>query len=224
MKTVAIKAQEGTFTLSFPTSELLELFDLPSLEPEELYMDYWPSEEEARNVAEQWMGMDEDEIEEALSQNPEFLDDIKRAIVDAMESGTAANYYRRVKEALEEVLSTFSDYSYEFYSESDNQTYSGVAKGIEPGTIKIDYDTTTFEAHPDLAKIVQNNVSGYGMFDVDADYEGETPENYAKTRFHWLPYHWEIYGDYKPRVDTDRIDDFDDRYFRELLDEIKTGL
>lgn len=214
------------FKLSFPTSELLNLFGLPSLDldPGELYMDYWPDDGEATEVAEQWLDMDEEDIEKALEKNPEFMHDIKRAIVDAMGLGYMGRYYERVKDALEEMLTTFSDYDYEFYSEGGGQTYSGHAQGIIPESIVVGYDTTTFEANSDLARIVQDNVAGYGMFDVDSEYEGETPEEYAKSRFHWLEKHWEIYGDIKPKPDLDRIDEFDDAYFRERLEEIKTGL
>jgi hypothetical protein len=209
------QAEGEPFTLTFKTSELLDMFDLPDLEldPGDIYLpDIFVAE--IRDVAEQY------DIPEELWDDPDIESGIYTAISDGYHLGISGAYYKQVKEALENTLETFSNYPYEYFSEEDFESYSGIAKGIIPGSINIGYDNTTFEAYPDLANIVQDNVAGYGQFDVSEDFEGEEPEEYAKSRFHWLAYYWEIYGDRPPQPDLDRLDDFDDKAFEEYMNDV----
>lgn len=211
-KRIIAESEGKPFTLTFKTDELLEMFDLPDMEldPTDIYFEV--SDDEIRDVAYQY------DISEELLEDPDIESGIYTAISDGYYSGISGNYYREVKAALEQTLETFSDYSYEFFSEEDSKYYTGKAEGIIPRSIDVNYDTTTFEAYPDLAYPVQDCVAGYGMFDVSEDFEGEEPEEYAKSRFHWLAYYWEIYGDYKPKPDLDRLDDFDSKAFEDYME------
>jgi hypothetical protein len=49
---------------------------------------------------------------------------------------------------------------------------------------------------------------------------GETVQSYIKSHLHWLNYYWEIYGNVKPKADTDRVDGFDDDYWYPQVAEV----
>jgi|SRR5581483_4672772 len=217
---------EGNFTLTFDTNKLLELFDLPKVDDlEAITIDYWPSDSDLLNTSKLDVSQDDDGNFIDADENPlpeEVIDDIKRAIMDAVYSGTMGRYHKRIISTLEESLSTFQDYKYEYFPLTDDgeRTATGVAKGIL--NFEVSFDETKIECAPDIVHIINDCINGVGEFYATDDLEGDSVEEFAKSRFHWLNRYWDIYGGGKPQVDTDNIDDFDSEYFRTLLKEIET--
>ena len=218
----------GTSTISFPTKELLELFGLPDLEPEDMYMDIWPDDEELLDTV--YLDISWDEEQESWLDKTgqplkdEVIDEIKRAIVSAVESKTMANYTKRVRGALEEILYTFSNFEYEYDFINEAGSYEGMhdtAIGIT--NITIDYDnTTTITTDNDLVHVINTCITGVGLFNVDEELEGaESFAEYIQSRFHWLKSYWKIFGTRIPKPDLDHIEDFDKKYFKELLKDIE---
>lgn len=223
---LSIKEITGTSTISFPTKELLELFGLPDLEPPD--WDWpWPSDDEligTRFLDISWDDMPElwvDKNEQPLKD--EVIDEIKRAIISAMESKTMANYTKRVQGALEDILYIFSDFEYEYDFINEAGSYEGMhdtATGIT--NITIEYDNTTITTDNDLVHVINTCITGVGMFNVDEELEGaESFAEYIQSRFHWLKSYWEIFGARRPQPDLEHIEDFDGNYFKELLQDIE---
>lgn len=202
----------GTFALTFPINDLLDMFGLSHGDQDEYYMDYYPDRREIVDAADQF-----DIPESALDDNPDIESEIATAMRFALESGTAARWWKQIKAALEECLQTFSDYQYEYFSEEEFKSHSGRARGIVD--YNVDTDPVTIECAPDIVNVIQDCISGEGYFDVSSELEGETPEEYARTRFHWLKYYWSIYGGRKPEPNDRNIEDFDDQYFKEIMEE-----
>lgn len=171
------------------------------------------SDNEIRDAAEQF------DIPEELLENGEIYSGIATALQDGVEHGTQKAYWKAVVHLVEEVLETFSDYRYEHFSEADFKGNAGVAKGIITKSIKVDWDKVSFQAYDDLAFIVQDCIAGYGMFDVDSEFEGETKADYAKSRLHWLEHYWEIYGSRKPHLDDINYD-FDRESFKTYMNDV----
>lgn len=217
----------GVFTLKFPTEKLLEMFGLPTPESfddpsawnfpwrrdedlvDTIYLDVTKNDE-GRLIDRRGKVLDE-----------ETVDEIKAAITDANRSGTLYAIQKRIFSALERILETFSNYryEYEFLTDEGRSLASGVAQGII--SVDIKPDITTIVAQDDIIHIIQYNIAGIGMFYVTEDFEGEPPQQFAKTRFGWLKDHWEIHGERRPEVDLDNVEDFDKQYFVYLLREIE---
>lgn len=223
---LSIKEITGTSTVTFPTKELLELFGLPDLEAP-MDWDYWPSDNELTDTIfldiswddeqELWL----DKTGEPLKD--EVIDEIKRAIVSAIESKTGANYTKRVKSALEDVLYTFSDFEYEYDFINEAGSYEGMhdtATGIT--NVTVDYDNTTITTDNDLVHVINTCITGVGMFNVDEELEdAESFADYIQSRFHWLKSYWEIFGTRMPQPDLEHIEDFDREFFKDLLKDIE---
>ena len=205
------------FTLEFPTSDLLKMFGLPSLdhdlEPPD--WDFNLTDTIDLTVSTDAEGALVDARGKKLT--PETILDIKQAISDAMVSGTAEELNRRILRGLEQVLETFSDYRYEYFymtNEGERST-SGLAKGIL--SVNAKPDVTKLVVADDIVHIIHHCITGYGMFYATDNFEGEKLRNFVKSRFSWLKHHWEIHGDRMPQLDLDRVDEFDRPYFKTLL-------
>jgi len=217
----------GVFTLKFLTDKLLKMFGLPT--PEQFddpsgYEPPWPRDEDLLNTIHLDVVKDEegrltDGRGKVLTED--VIGDIKTAVADASRSGTINRIQGRIFSALKQTLETFSDYRYEYEFLSDE--VGNLASGVATGIISVDVKpgTTTIVAQDDIIHIIQYNITGVGMFNATDDFEGEPPYQFAKTRFSHLRHHWEIHGERAPKVDLDNVDDFDARYFTQLLREIE---
>ena len=225
---LSIRDVTGTSTISFSTKELLDLFGLPDMSPEDMYyMDYWPSDEDLLGTTSLDISWD-DEQEVWLDKTgaplkEEVIDEIKTAIIYAMESQTMANYTKRVQGALEEILDIFANFEYEYDFINETGSYEGMqgtATGIT--NVMIDYDTTTITTDNDLVHVINTCITGVGLFNVDEELEGdEYFADYIQSRFHWLKSYWEIFGTRMPQPDLEHIEDFDGNYFKDLLKDIE---
>jgi len=211
------------FTLEFPTSDLLKMFGLPSLD-HDLEPPDWDFNL-TDNIDLTVSKDEEGDLVDARGKKltPETVLDIKQAISDATVSGTAAEFSRRILHALERVLETFSDYRYEYFYLTDEgeRSTSGVAKGVL--SVDAKFDTTKLVVADDLVHIIHNCLVGYGMFNATDDFEGVNLRDFVKSRFSHLRHHWEIYGDRMPQPDLDRVDEFDRAYFKTLLHLVETN-
>ena len=227
-------------TLVFPTDELAKTFGLPPLEPDDRYysFDWYPSDRDILDASDLDISEyepDEEGGEDSRSARDtdyvdsnnkpipeEVMDDLKMYMSDALRSGIEAKMYQANKEALEDTLLTFSDYPYEYSAMDDERgNYVGMhgrAQGIQH--VDIQYDKTTITTYIDIVNAINDCINGVGEFYATADLEGDTPEDFAKTRFHWLAYYWKIYGGGQPGP-SDVQEDFDDKYFAEMVSELE---
>ena len=218
----------GTVTLTFPTEGLLKNLGLPH----DFEISNWgyypyPTEDELANSILYISKNDEGELVDYDDKviPEDAVEELKQATMDATQMGTEGAYVKRVYGALEDALDTFSGYRYEYPFMPDREDALGVehatgtAKGIE--SVEVSYDTTTIVANLDLVHAINDCIAGVGMFEAQQDLEGEEFDEFIKSRFHHLKNYWEIYGERKPKVDTDNVEDFDDAFFRERAGEIE---
>jgi hypothetical protein len=232
------KLPNKTITLVFDSNALAKTFGLPELEPDLDFDSGWyPSDSDVADTSDLDISQydhDDEEEGDLSSRDSDYvdangtpipeavMDDLKMALSEGLRSGTEARVYEANRDALENALMTFSDYQYEYDAmddRSDNYVgMSGLAKGVQ--SVDIKYDTTTVVANIDIVNVINDCINGVGEFYATTDLEGDTPEDFAKTRFHWLKYYWKIYGEARPDA-SDVQEDFDNAYFSERVQEIE---
>jgi len=147
------------------------------------------------------------------------LKEIDQVCFDSVFVGTQNRYLKEVEKTIEDHLDTFRNFDYDYQSENFDtgvrQQEHGEAKGIISYDIDL-FGDTTITANPDIVHVVNECITGYGMFGVDSELEGEDIDVYTKLRFHWTGYYWTIYGMFKPEFTNRDILDFDD-------DTLKSG-
>lgn len=229
------KLPKKPFKLVFDTNKLADWFDLPKPHDEDYYGDFnwYPSDsdlldndmltvyyeypdEEPRYAGQRmeggvWLDANDKEIPE------DVVDEIRNYMVWALESGTEKNAYESRVDALKETLEAFSYYEYD-YATMERNAYHGTAEGIL--SVDVKYDKTTVVANPDIVHIINDCLNGAGEFYATDDLEGDSPQEFAETRFHWLPYYFKIYGVSKPKV-HDSQEEFDNAYFADLVSDLE---
>ena len=194
-------------TLKFKTGELLKWFDLPDeMEVSDMISSGDPETGER-------------EVEEALEDyNIKDTEENRDLIRDAMrwtiESETSSKMWNEVVSTLEQILDTFSDYGYEYFSEGEFKSYSGTTKGIL--SYDIGSEETTIQVADDFYHVINDVLSGVGMFDP----QGEEPmdEEDMESNFHNLKDYWEVYGGGRPKMGD--IDwEWSDKTFKMYLQE-----
>jgi len=205
-------------TLEFETPALLKMFGLPSMDLDEPF-DVDVSDDEVKSVAEDH-GI---QVVDAEGQPNENFDLVRDAIRYTEESAYQAAYYDRVVAALEQTLEAFANgnsYEYQAAFGDEMESFSGTADGIEPSSIQVGFDKTTFRANKDLAHIINDVIEGVGMFAADLDPAEVTAED-LKASFGNLSMYWEVYGERAPQVDVDNLNpNFDRKELKQQLTDL----
>lgn len=212
------------FKLHFPTQKLLEALGGLTVEEIEDWDDSASWDVPTPDLSDLIPGVEyDDETDTSFDlEGVEIPEDavmrIQEAASWAASSGTQSAALKEVLSTLERAIETFSDWRYE-YSDDYNNFYSGVAKGVQ--NVDATYEDTTIVANTDLVHVVNDALAGYGMFSPQHDLDGQAVEDYIKERFHWLWKLFEIYGMSKPTPDLSNVENFDGKYFDELIKEIE---
>lgn len=152
----------------------------------------------------------------------EVVEEVRQAAYDAMSSGAAGKYRAAIEGVITQALEQFSSYPYEYWYQDVDSGTEESAKGTATGIEKVEFvnGTVAVTAADDLVHIINDCITGVCMFIVTSDLEGEDVERFAQTRFGQLAQYWSIYGDVKPQLGDVNLDDFDEKYFKELVNEI----
>lgn len=211
-----------TVTLTFPTDKLLSWFGLPTHEDLQEDMDNADWGTSTKSILED-AGLEYDDgrdvwvDSEGTSVPADAVDEIVMASQDAYRFGTEAGMLSRLHGTLEAMLDVFSNSQYEYRALGDSYfDLSGVAKGILGEQIA--WDTTEIQASEDLLHLINDVIAGVGVF--EPEYEIGDPAEEIKVLFHHLGDWWEVYGERKPRLDFDNVEDFDQKVWKESLAEI----
>lgn len=216
--------------LKFNTDKLLSMLDLPTTEELQDDINEWEigygikdddiyattnlTYAEREEGGEAWFDQNDKEVSE------EALEEIRSVYYDAHRFGTEAKVFRELFATLESTLDQFSNNSYEYRALGENYVVlSGKARGIVGYDIK--HDTSEIEVSEDMLHIINDVLSGVGMF--EPEYEIGELFNDIQKLFHQLSSYWEVYSERKQKLDLDNVEDFDKKYWWEELKRIEKG-
>jgi hypothetical protein len=188
-----------TVTLEFSTEELADKFLGYSMSPD-LDTFFNTSNEQVIDFSDSYgISLPKTEDGDVDTESKDFI-----SVADTFERvksrGVEKGYFEGLFSALKQVLESFTKNSYEYQDASDGGFNSGTAQGIDPTSISVNYDKTTFRASADLCHIIADVISGMGYFEVTSE-DMKDPEAYIKDNFFSLKNYWEVYGERKPKVD-----------------------
>lgn len=158
-------------------------------------------------------------------------DEVFYALASADEFGTERNFNKQVESYVEEFLTPFTNFGnveYHCMGDAGYRSFSKPVVGIHSANVLDGTLTITFDR--DIVHVIHAMIDGYGAIgiacsDVDDLMSGDLGqvEEWTKTHIHWLDRYYKIYGEHKPKLDLNNIEDFDSKYFREEMTRIKQG-
>lgn len=192
-------------TLKIDTNRFCKIFDIQHPDNAELMYDGDIPDREIEEVLEDYNIEDTEENRQSVTE----------AIAWTFERDTGERLYEAWKDAVAEILDTFSDYKYEYFSEGEFKSHSGTAKGVLSYDIKP--DVITIEVDDDFYHVINDCIAGYGLVDAQGDEPMDAEE--MESTFSHLKYFWEIYGNRKPQVEG--VDwEWTTKTFKEMLSEV----
>lgn len=223
-------------TLIFPVNEFCKSFKINTpdeINDVEYYSEYnIPNEDIEYNT-----DIEFDDAGDAfdINGNPvseDVISDIKIAMNNATEAGYKNNLWRDYTSCIEDYfVQNFQDFRYEYGIMYDSYiSKSGIAKGIQ--SISVDGDNVQVVCCLDTAHIINDMLSGVGMFEPSVNIEEESPDNikqFIQESFPQLRHYGEIYGEtsLNRKLESDLQDtqeDFDKEYFKQSLRDMQGEL
>lgn len=198
-------------TLEIKTDYFCENFNIkhPDDLQENMYQN-WDLPAPTDQEIEEWLGQYD------IEDTEENRDQVAEAANLTQERDTSDRIYEAWKEQVGSVLEVFQDYPYEYFVEGEFKSYSGRTKGII--SYSIYGDKIGLTVADDFGHIINDCLAGYGLIDPEEPGD-DMPVDYMETRFHWLKYYFEIYGERMPQM-SDVEPEFKNSTFKIMLEDM----